>query len=76
MTAGHSAHHGFTPEAAPVLKPQDAPTRLVTHSTLGTDRQVAFQPLMGHGDLQRKHTHTHTHPHNHTHKHKHSENRK
>lgn len=44
-------HHGLAPEAAPVLQAQYAATCLVTNNTLGTHRQVSFQPLVRHGDL-------------------------
>lgn len=45
-------YHCFAPETAPVLQLEDAATGLFTHSTFGTDRQIAFQPLMRHSNLQ------------------------
>lgn len=44
-------YDGLTPEAAPVLQPPHAATRLIAHNTFGTDWQVAFQPLVRHGHL-------------------------
>lgn len=51
-------YHSFAPEAAPVLQSQYAATCLITHGTLGTDWQVAFQPLVRHSNLQEKCIHS------------------
>lgn len=50
-------HHGLAPQAAPVLQTQHAATGLVTHRALGTHRQISFQPLVRHGNLQTKQRH-------------------
>lgn len=46
------SYHSLAPEAPPVLQPQDAAACLITHGTLGTDREVAFQPLVRHCNLK------------------------
>ena len=51
------SHHGFAPQAAPVLEPQHAAARLIAHRTLGTDRKVPFQPLVWHCNLKNTRTH-------------------
>ncbi|CAD6202014.1 GSCOCG00002901001-RA-CDS, partial [Cotesia congregata] len=40
-----------TPQASPILKPQNRARGLVTDSALGGDRQVTLQPLMRHLDV-------------------------
>lgn len=60
--AGGPTHHGLAPEAAPVLQAQHAATGLVAHSALGTHRQVSFQPLVRHGNLQTKQEHARDSP--------------
>lgn len=46
-------HHCPAPETAPVLEPKHRAARLVTNGTLGGDGQIAFHPLMWHGNILR-----------------------
>lgn len=45
-------YHRLTPKAFPILQTEDAAAGFVTDCTLGTHRQVAFKPLVRHGDLR------------------------
>lgn len=46
-------YDGFAPEAPPVLQPPDAAAGAVADGAARADRQVALQPLVGHGHLRR-----------------------
>lgn len=46
-------YHGLTPKAFPVLQAKHATTGLVADGALGAHGQVAFEPLVRHGNLRR-----------------------
>ena len=45
-------YHCLTPKAFPILQAKHTATGFVTDCTLGTHRQVAFEPLVRHGNLR------------------------